>query len=43
MTASGGWARLEGGVVVVKDLLDDGVDLDERPGGGDGLGLGLRG
>ena len=29
--------------MVVKDLLDDGVDLKDGPGGGDGLGLGLGG
>jgi hypothetical protein len=29
--------------VVVKDLLDDGVDLKDGPGGGDCLGLGLGG
>ena len=31
------------GWLVVEELLDDGVDLEDGPGGGDGLGLGLRG
>ena len=34
---------LEGGLLVVEDLLDDGVDLDDRPWSGDGLRLGLAG
>ena len=29
--------------MLVEDLFDDGVDLDEGPGGGDGLGLDLAG
>src|SRR5277367_3773216 len=37
------WLGLEAWGVVLEDLLDYAVDLDEGPGGGDGLGLVLAG